>query len=211
MKFKNLNVNMKKLAALVLAGTMVISLSGCGKKEAKEDITIPYVETVDGRIAQYLVVTISYNKAREVYELYPTTENLNALKEATVALNESVCDEICKKIGVDFYCYISMQENGDKKYVLRELDNETNAYTHTVTSDGKSYGEINSQIILDAYGLVFNIPNKSIEKWSEEDAKKFINTADRIEANAKDVFLTDFEIEFGSIHEKNQEAKKYTK
>ena len=194
MKFKNLNVKWTKITALLLAGTMVLGLGGCGKDKEEVDPETAYIQTIDERIDGYLKLTREYNKAKETYESFQTKENLEILKEETIKLSESIFNKIREKLGVDFYCFIFNKENGDIEYTLRDPKNENIVYTHIVTSQGEHYGEINSEIITSGLVLVYEISNKKVADWSKKDTEKFLETAQAIEDNAKEVFLTDFEI-----------------
>ena len=211
MKFKNLNVKWNKITALLLAGTMVFGFAGCSKDKSDEDIETAYVQTVEKRIDEYLELTREYNKAKEIYESYPTKENLAVLKDKTTELSESVFNKIREKLGVDFFCFIYEEENGDIKYTMHDPKDENIVYTHVVTAEGENYGEINSEIITGGLVLVYKISNKKVNEWTKSDIEKFLETAQAIEDNAKEVFLTDFEIKDGNIYEVKPEIKKNVK
>ena len=59
--------------------------------------------------------------------------------------------------------------------------------------------------------LVYKISNKKVNEWTKSDIEKFLETAQAIEDNAKEVFLTDFEIKDGNIYEVKPEIKKNVK
>ena len=211
MNFKNLNVNWKKVTAVLLAGTMMFGFTGCKNEKEEVDPETAYVQMLDKELDKFLNKSMEYNKAKDIYMIYPTLENLNNLKTKTEELSEIINDELQNKIGVDFFAFICFTETGDKEYTLTDKNNPDVAYTHFVKADGESFGEIASPLMLEALLAPSEIPIKSTEKWSKEEIINFIKLGEKIEENGKKIFITDFEIENGCICEVEQKIKKNTK
>lgn len=208
MKYNNLKVIWKKIAAVAVAGTMLVGFAGCEKKNVEEDPEAIYVQMVDEGLDDFLKTTKDYTKARDLYIIYPSIENLNNLKNNMEILIEKINDKLREKLGVEFCCYVYTAENGDKTYTVTDKNNPKVAYTHFVSSDGKSFGEIESPLILNALTAPSKVPLKSTANWSKKEITNFLQLGEEITENAKKIFITDFEINNGSICEVEPEIGK---
>lgn len=74
---KNLKFNMKKLVALVLAGTIALSVSGCGKKKSEPLVFSSKIQTVqDDTCFDEHVESIPFQKENEDFSLMDSLEML---------------------------------------------------------------------------------------------------------------------------------------
>ena len=196
MKIKNLNTNITKLTAVIMAGTMSLSaMTGCSRDEISIDGDETYIELME----MYTIITKDYKTARDLYSRFPTDENLQRLYVETIKMDNKCFDVISEKLGFNAYGYIKESKDGRKEYIIRNFDDENIAFTHYVTSKGNSFGEINPNLIINGMELIYQIPQTEPKEWNEKDIETFKYVAENIADNLEELLFTEIKSEDGNI------------
>lgn len=140
-----------------------------------------------------------YKTLRYLYLKFLSNENLERLYIETIKLDTLRFDIISEKLGFKVYGIINENRAGDIKYTVKSLDNENIVFNHYVTFDGKSFGEINSDLIINGMSLIYNLPQTLVKNWKEEDIEILKSVGEDIADNLEKLLFSKIKIQEGKI------------